>query len=87
MTLRKSVSDNEKVKRDSEWHNVDKKICLSLYLWNKLRSMISMCYVIAFKYISLGYHILIQCYVFKDIYTQLFNFYSNWSIFGWNAFT
>ena len=45
MTLRKSVSDNEKVKRDSEWHNVDKKICRSLYLWNKLRSMISMCYV------------------------------------------
>ena len=36
MTLRKSVSDNEKVKRDSEWHNVDKKICRSLYLWKNL---------------------------------------------------
>ena len=34
MTLRKSVSDNEIVKRDSEWHNVDKKICRSLYLRN-----------------------------------------------------
>ena len=45
MTLRKSVSDNEIVKRDREWHNVGKKIFRSLYLWNKLISMISMCYV------------------------------------------